>query len=898
MSLFRRIRALNFRSEIDRDVADELNSHIMMRTADNVAAGMSPDAARRNALLRFGNPTVVKERVIAEDAALGLDTSFRNLKYAIRQIEKSRVFAITVIVTLALGIGATTAIFSVMYAVLLRPLPYVNADRLVYVLGEMHRRNTADLPFSNADYIDLRNGAKSLFQEFSSVRTGFMLVQQKDGTAAQVRSATVTPNFFHLMGGKISVGRNFQDTDGQTQQASDTTEANSPAQAPPAVAILNYEYWKRRYGGSTAVLGQRLSYGADAGPEIVGVLSPGFELLFPASLGVEHLPEVWVAERLNYDNAQRNSMSLRVVGRLKDASSLENAQSEVERIAAGFRRDFPLKQTSDFHIKLQPMRQYLVATVKPSILALMGAAAFLLLIACANVANLLLVRMSLRERELAIRTALGGNRWHLIRQVLTEALVLAGIGTLLGLGLAWLGIHELSALAPASLPRMDSISINPTVLVFTTLLALSTALIFGIGPALQASKPDIMTVLRASGRNTFVGGGKVLRNCVVIGEIALSFALLVGSGLMLRSFMALQRIDPGFVSQNLLTFQVLGPRRSSPEERAAFTREVRDRLSSMNGVKGVTAASPFPLADPFSPIRWGTEQALGDASKFQAVDFQIVLPGYFETMQTPLLAGRTFATADNDPQRSLVIVDQFLADKAFPHQSAIGKRILIRMRTPEPEWVEIIGVVAHQRNTTLAEAGREQIYFTDGFLGHGAAGRWAIRTQGDPTKYESSVRQTITQLGSQMVLSEIAPMDALMEHAQAMTRLSFVLIAAFASIAALLAALGIYGVLSTVVRQRTPEIGIRMALGAPRKNIFNLVVGQGMTLGAIGVVIGFAVAFGFTRLIASLLVGTKSTDPITFSAITVAFCILVAAASWLPARRAASIEPLEALRNE
>lgn len=822
-----------------------------------------------------------------------------DLLYAIRALRKSPAFTLTAVVTISLGIAACTAVFSVAHAVLLRPLPYKNPDRLVLACGEMRRRNVTDLPFSNADFLDLRNGAKASFQDFAAVWTGVGLFPTQDGSLEQIHYASVTPNFFRLLGGKIALGRDFIEADGRPQTPQqNTARGPEPSKRLPTIAILSYDYWQRRYGGSTAILGHGMFNGGSGGPQVVGVLAPRFELLFPPNLDVERLPDIWLAARLNYDNAQRKTFTHRVIGRLKDGVSLASARREAEGVAAELRKSFSLWNTSDFHIRLEPMGAYLVAQVEPAILALMGAAAFLLLIACANVANLLLVRASLRERELAVRAALGGGRWRLIRQMLAEALVLAGLGTLVGFGLAWAGIHALVAIAPANVPRINSVSIDQAVIAFTGLAGLLAAAIFGVIPALRASRPDLMNMLRASGRNSGLGGGRLLRSGAVVAEIALSFVLLIGSGLMLRSFVALQHINPGFESSGLLTFQLLAPRLPAPQQRVAFMRQIQERLRSIPGVESVTASSPFPLADEFYPIRWGTEQALADASKFQAVDFQNVLPGYFETLHIPLLAGRTFTEADNAPERNVVVVDEFLAAKAFPHQSAVGKRILIRIRTPEPEWVEVIGVVAHQRDSSLAELGREQVYFTDGFLGHGAAARWAIRTAGNPASYAGAVRAAIRNLGRQIVITEVEPMDALVERAQAATRFSFLLIGVFASIAATLAAVGIYGVLSTAVRQRTAEIGVRMALGAAPGSIFSLVIGHGLSLTAMGIAVGVVAALGLTRSLASLLVGVKSTDPATFIVMIAFFFIIASFAAWLPAHRAAGLDPAAALREE
>jgi putative ABC transport system permease protein len=827
---------------------------------------------------------------------------FRDFTYAARTLANSPVFAATAIITIALGIGASTAIFSVTNAVLLRPLPYKNPDRLVFAISDMRKRNVKDFPLSDADFIDLRNGSASMFQEMGALNTGRATIPREDDSPEQVRVAAVTTNFFHMMGASIALGRDFTDADGLPQAPRPPAAAGTPpAPGPPPLpqmAILSHEYWQRRFGGRADIIGRPMP-GRQRGTQIVGVLKPGFELLFPADANVEQRPDIWFANRIAYDNAGRNGVSLRVIGRLKDGSTIDQAQSAVDRVAAELRRNFIIHETAGFFIRLEPLHRHVVEEVRPALLALMGAVVFLLLIACANVANLLLVRASLRERELAIRTALGGSWWRLVSQTLAESVLLAFSGAVLGLGLAWIGIHELRAIAPASLPRLDTIAIDPLVVAFAAIAALIAAALFGLAPAVRAARPDVAPILRAGGRNAALSGAGLLRNFVVVAEVALSFVLLIGSGLMFRSFLALQHIDPGFNPHGLLTFQLLGGRGGAqPQERAARQREIQTTLRSIPGVEGVTASFPFPLAGGFSPIRWGLEPALTDPSKFQATDFQFVLPGYFEVLHTPLIAGRTFLDADNAPDRKGVVIDTILADKAFPGESAIGKRLLIRVRTPEPEWVEVLGVVAHQRDTSLAVPGREQIYFTDGFAGFGAAGSWAIHTPGDPAKYASAVRAALLKLDPQLLISEMQPMDALVEQAQASTRFSLLLIGVFASVAVLLAGVGLYGVLSTVVRLRTPEIGVRMALGAAPGTIFSLVVGQGLRLSAAGIAMGLLAAFELTRAISTMLVGVKPTDPTTFLSMAVLFLVIAAGASWLPARRAAGLDPTSALREE
>jgi len=824
----------------------------------------------------------------------------RDFAYASRTLQKAPVFALTAVVTLALGIGASTAIFSVTNAVLLRPLPYKNPDRLVLVCSDMTKRGVMDFPFSDADFLDLRNGARTNFEDFAAFNTGRTIWKMEDGTSEQVRIAAVTPNFFRLIGATITLGRDFSEGDGQPQQRSSPADRAQAGQAPqslPTTAILSYEFWKRRYGGNMAILGHSMG---NSGVRIVGVLAPGVELLFMPNLGVERSPDVWVAARPAYDNVRRNNVSLRVIGRLSERGILGQAQAEAEVVAAELRKNFSTKEASGFHIRLEPIHKYMVAEVRPAILALMGAVIFLLLIACANVANLLLVRTSLRERELAVRAALGGSRWHLIRQMLAESLLLAGMGALLGLGLTLLGIRALLVLAPENLPRLDAMAIDPIVLGFTALASLAATATFGLVPAWWASCPDVMQTLRGSNRTAGPSGGRRLRNTVVIAEVALSFVLLIGSGLMVRSFLALQRTDPGYDPHGLLTFLLSGAQDFEPQRRAMAIRirELQERLRVLHGVQSVTAFAFLPLADGFRPIRWGTEQALVDPSKFQAADYQLVLPGYFETLRTPLVAGRMFSEEDNAPERNVAIVDEFLAAKAFPKESAVGKRILIRIRTPEPEWIEVIGVVGHQHATSLAELGREQIYFTDGFLGHGAVGRWAIRVAGDPAKQAGAVRAEIARFAPHSVITEMQPMEAVVERSQAGTRFSLLLIGVFATIAAVLASVGLYGVLSTVVRQRTAEIGVRMAFGASPASIFNLVVRNGVILSATGIAIGLVTALALTRVMSTMLVGVKATDPATFVTVAVLFLLIAALASWLPARRAAGLDPTTALREE
>src|SRR5581483_9855543 len=439
-----------------------------------------------------------------------MQTLLQDLRYGARMLLRNPGFTAVTVITLALGIGANTAIFSVVNAVLLRPLPYSNPDRLVLVSADMRKRNVTDWLFSNTDYFDLRDRSKTTLEDLAAVNTGRRILPREDGTPEQVRVAAVTPNFFRLLGAKITAGRDFAEADGQPQPPQPQTSGAPGAQAQPplpTIAILSYEYWQRRYGGNTAILGRGMLNGGSSGPQVVGVLAPGFELLLPPRMNAERVPDVWFAARLGYDTANRNNVAHRVIARLKDGVTLGQAQAEADAAAAEIRKNDSIRETSGLHFRLEPLHKYLVAEVRPALLALTGAVIFLLLVACANVANLLLVRAALRGRELAVRAALGGGWWRLVRQMLVEALLLAGAGTLLGLGLAWAGIRQLLAIAPANLPRLDSIRVDPVVLAYTALAGLAAAAIFGLPPALQASRPDVMNLLRGSGRAGSLGGG-------------------------------------------------------------------------------------------------------------------------------------------------------------------------------------------------------------------------------------------------------------------------------------------------------------------------------------------------------------------------------------------------------
>ena len=487
--------------------------------------------------------------------------------------------------------------------------------------------------------------------------------------------------------------------------------------------------------------------------------------------------------------------------------------------------------------------------------------------------------------------------------MLAESLVIAAFGTALGLILARAGIQLLLALGPKDLPRLDAVAMDPTVLVFAVLAGVVTAMVCGIVPALRASRTDVMDVLRSvGGRSAGLRGGRRLRGAVVTIEVALSFILLIGAALMLRSVIALGQVNPGYDPTHVLTF-FLQSRSRVADERMIFNRQVRERLLAIPGVTGATAATPLPLDGILINGRWGTDAALADPSKFRQANFHVVLPGYFETLHTRLVDGRLFTDADNviDQKSDMprqVIIDETLAALAFRGEPAVGKRLLLRITTPEAAWYDVIGVVAHQRHSSLATPGPEAVFIPDGHFAHAAASRWAVRTTGDPNQIVTAVRAVVAEVDPRAPLAEIQPMTAFVDKAMAPIRFTATLIGIFAVVAALLAAIGLYGVLSTIVRQRTAEIGMRLVFGASRSSILGLVVSEGLRLSAVGMIAGVAGALAITRVMASMLVGVGAADPLTFAAIVVLFGLVSVAATWVPARRAARLDPMHAIREE
>jgi putative ABC transport system permease protein len=830
-----------------------------------------------------------------------MESIVRDVVFAFRSLRRQPAFTITAVLTIALGIGATSAIFSVVNAVLLRPLPYSDAARLGTVWSDLRARNVVDFPLPPGDFFDLRKDT-TLFDGFAAI-TSFRPTIGGDarGDAEQVSGGAVTTNFFAMLGHRIQLGRDFVDEDGAPQPAppapADAVQLNPPPPPLPFMAIISHELWQRRYGGDPAIVDKTIEFG-NGRAQIVGVLAPNFEILFPPGTNVDPRPDILIANRINFETGSRNNVSLRVVAKLKSGVSFEQAQAELDRLSGDLRQRFTIKQTSDMHLRLEPMHRDLVADVRPQLAALMGAVIFVLLIACANVANLLLVRASARERELAVRAAIGGNRGRIIRQLIVESLVLAAAGGAAGLLLAQFGIDALIQLSPDGLPRAASVSLDGSVLAFTALASLAAALIFGLLPAWRASRPDVIDVLRSSGR--LVGGvsGRWLRDGAVIAEVALAFVLLVGSGLMIRTFLALQNTNPGFDPRQVFTFLIQNNRAQGVDGRAAFQRAMTERLKAIPGVVDATSAGPLPLDGSNSLARFGPLDAATDPAKFQQAIAFFVQPDYFRFSRTPIIAGREFTAADNRPDAKVIVIDEAIAAQLFPGGNAVGQRMLARVITNEAEQYEVIGVVKHQRHTTMLSDGEEGMYFADGYAGFGGAFRWAVRTSGPAEAIAGSVRSALAEQDRRLLLTEPRTWQSYVDEQLAPTRFALILIGVFAAVAAILAIIGLYGVLATTVRQRQTEIGVRMAFGASRGSILSLVIGQGLRLSIGGIALGVVAAMAMTRVMASLLVGVSATDPATFVSMAVLFTVVAAVAAFIPARRAAALNPNAALRDD
>ena len=817
-----------------------------------------------------------------------------DLKYAIRTLIRTPAFTAVAIVTLALGIGGTTAIFSVVRGVLIKPLPYRDPERLANIWVDLGVGNQSLPAVSPNDFRDYQQRSP-LFESFAAASgpgvvgsTGALSGTGDGRETEHVNVVPVTANFFPLLGVNPMMGRHF-------------TLQEEALNGEPVV-ILSYPLWKRRFGGDRAIVGRRIRLDR-TDHTVIGVMPAGFKLLLPTEAFLVTDADIWKPLRINYDIPRpRNLTFFTVFGRLKSDVSFEQAQAEMDEIAGQLRREHAEHESSDMRIRVVPLQHDIVKHASPALFSLLGAVAFVLLIACANVAHLLLARSNSRQHEIAIRSALGARASRLVRQLATESVVLATGGGLLGLILAQLTIQVLRALDLGDLPRLDGVRIDAQVLLFTLGVSAVTAILFGLVPAMRAARQDLNRTLRLSASLSPTRTQSKVRSVLVIGEVALALVLLIGAGLMMRSFVRLQRVEPGFEASRVLSLRMSLPiRRGS--DRLAFVNDLEQRLRALPTVThaGFTTQLPLTGSGPLQPYAYDETTARNWESATS--DRRTVSIDYFRTMGTRVLAGRMFETQDRAaaategaPPR--ILIDETLAAKAWPGQSAIGKLLQINPTGSDGNlYGEVIGVVEHMRILDLTKAVRPQIW-DPMLIGVPGTVYAVIRTDGDPASLAEAVRQTVSHADPEVAIDRLAPMSWYVADGLGRARLSLGLMTAFGIVALVLAVVGVYGVISYSVGQRTREIGIRMALGEESRRVRNSILIEGLKLIVPSLAIGAFAAWVLSHFIADLLYETEAADPATFAATAFALLVVALAGCYIPARRATNVSPIRAIRVE
>jgi putative ABC transport system permease protein len=804
-----------------------------------------------------------------------MENLFKDIRYGVRSFLKRPGFLVIALSTLALGIGATTAMFTVVNSVLLRPLEFPEPERIVSLEGINPALGGASgSNLSVPDIADWQQQSQS-FEQIASFTSGGSFLTFGDQTE-RVPASSVSAEFFPLFRINPIAGRWIGPADSQ--------------KTGPSVAVISHSLWQRKFGGAANVVNTELKIRGQSWT-IVGIMPPGFN--YPNDC------ELWVPFSPNLATEPRDNRYVNVIARLKPNVSLAQAQTELDTINQRLAQNYPVTNTG-WGVKLTELRERMVGKLRTSLIILLGAVALVLLIACANVANLLLARAAYRQREIAVRTALGASRVRIVRQLLTESVLLSLVSGLIGLGLSvWL-LKLLIAISPANSPRIAEIGIDWRVYIFALAVTILTGLLFGLVPALQSSRPDLNETLKESGRQ---GGQSGTRNRVgsflIVSEIALSFILLASAGLLIKSFIHLRRIDPGFTPDNVLAFRlaITSPNYNANEKRAQLYRQLVDQLKATPGVQSVGAILSLPLnGDTFNLGRSVVPEGVPEVPE-NAVNSQhlVITPDYFQTLKIPLKAGRAFNDQDNLDSVKVVIINETFAHRLWPGQNPIGKRFHIWR--DEKFSREVVGVVGNTKQSLDEEAGN-QTYVPVAQDPTWGSLSFVVRTAGEPTAFAGAVREAIQSVDKTLPTYNLKTMDDVVATSAAPRRLPMLLLSAFAGVAMLLAMLGIYGVTSYYVTQRTHEIGVRMALGARFDQILRLVLKQGMVLVIVGVVIGAIGSWFATRLLASLLYGVSVTDSVTFAGVAVLLIVVALLACYIPARRATKVDPMVALRCE
>ncbi len=870
--LWRKLLFLFRRHRFESELAEEMEHHLDLKTQ---AAG-GTEEARYRARREFGNSMQLRERSRELWAWRGLEELAQDLHYAIRMLRRSPGFTTIAVLTLALGVGANTAVFSLVNTVLLRPLPYPESERLVQMWSTNPNADRWGIWTAYPRFVDWRRQSTS-FEEMAAVRT--WVINLSGGDHPEALFAVVTSSrLFNVLRVQPMLGRTFLPVEDQPGH--------------DRVIILSYSLWQRRFSSDRAVIGRAIDIDRQS-YTVIGVMPRDFR--FPPNLPAAYGIDAWLPPAPEPTRDERGSNNYYVVARLKQGVTAAHAQAEMDAINHGLAEQHP--EDRGLGVKVSGWQQQVGGEVRPALLILMVAIALVLLIACANVANLLLARGAARHREAAVRQALGAGRARLIRQLLTESALLAVFGGAGGLLIAYRGLDVLLRLTP-DIPRLAETTIDPRVLLFTVALTLATGLIFGIVPALQGSKIDLHDALKESGTRLTAGSTRArMRSVLVIAEMALALMLLAGAGLLVRSFVSVQEIDPGFIAKNLLTATVMLPPSKYPEpwRQAAFFREVMERIASIPGVESAGAADSAPmLSNDAGPVSIEGHQPRPGEMEIHAERPKIT-PDYFRAMGIRLLRGRTFTWADNESAPQVAMINEAAARQYWPNEDAMGKRV--RLDDGGTAWRQVIGVVGDVRQDGLAKAGRPEVYAP---LAQSPVPYMvlAVRTRVAPESLVGAVRRAVKAVDKDQPLFQIQTMQQVVDDSVSGRRFQMSLLAIFASVALGLAAIGIYGLMSYSVSQRGHEIGIRMALGAKRAEVLRLVVGQGMLLAMIGVALGIGGALLLTRFLSGLLYGVGANDPVTFFGVAVLLSAVAALASFIPAWRAARIDPMEALRYE
>lgn len=871
-----RLRALVRRQAAEHELDDELRFHLDREAEKYIAAGLSRDEALRHARLAFGGIERIKEDSRDARGTRLVETTMQDLRHAIRSLRRTPGFTTLVVLTLALGVGANTAMFSVVNAVLLRPLPYRQAGRLVYI--------DADGLYYEGTYLQFRERARTM--DIAAYRgRDFSLAGR--GDPVQLHGVQVSPNFFSTLGATPAIGRGFL--------AGESQPGDSNA------VVLSYGLWQARFAGDAAVVGEQIELDGTS-RTVVGVMPP--DVRFPSASA-----QLWVPLVIDQSNRMEIwSTSANMIARLRAGATLAQARAEVATLAPQMLSLFPWSMPAEFGRKATavPLRTQLVGNVRRMLLILLGAVAFVLLIACVNVANLLLVRTARRRREMAIRTALGAARGRLVRQMLTESMLLALTGGAVGLLLAFVGVRALTASLPSDTPRLAEIGVDGRVLIMTLGVAIATGLVFGLLPELRAGNGNPQSALGESGRGSTAGvERRRLSGWLVSIEVALAVVLVTGAGLLTRSFRELMRVDPGFRTESLVSATIAPPafRIHGDASRRLFYEQLLERIDALPGVRtaAITSRLPFGERNYGSVFRMEGRPNPAQTGDWPWADIgATVSPDYIRAMGVRLIRGRAFTAADRPGAPRVVLINESLAQKYWPNEDPIGKRITGpgEAKPDASDWETIVGIVADVKHDQLGEAPRGAFYRPLSQARVDDIMSVVVRTSADPRVFAGRLRRVVASVDRDTPVSDIHTMTDLIASSLSRPRFALALLAAFGLLALVLGAVGIYGVIAYDVSQRTHEIGVRMALGARPDDVLRMVVRQGMVLVLTGIAAGLLAAAGVTRLLASLLYDVRPIDPVTFALVPIVLLGVALAASYLPARRAARVDPMLALRSE